>query len=296
MKTKRQTGFSLLELAIVLAIVMTLFLVAMPRFQRAEILASVSQANTDLGALQAGLNDYYTALISAGKEGAFPPAGHIAQDGWTAWQNATGSTSPNGNNENLHACSVIWVYGSFYDSKGDASLTNAAAPPTGTQHYDLRVMTSPIEALTSVPLDPFKNSGDFNSQYDYFGLNLSSEYVLRSLGPDRDADVGCHDAGFDCDCSSMCFQLGSSDPSRRVFDPAIDVEFECPGCQTLEEALHMGGAVYSPTNGSESTGDIFRTGVAPQAPKADLNGDGLVDFKDAAIFESQWRRQTEQPK
>lgn len=288
---KQSGGLSLIELLVVLAIVATLCVAALPRFQRAETFADVAQAKSDLQTLAMGMFDYHTALISAGKDGAFPPGGAIAQAGWSAWRNSSTGMDPNSPNNEMHACSFLWVPGSFYADKTDSRGVDAEGIPGGDIHYDLRVMTSPIEALTSVPRDPFKESGPLNisNQLDCFVVDISSAFVFRSLGPDGTADVGCGLYGFDCQGSAL--QLGNDNPSRPVYDGTHHLEFGCAGCTTLEEALRVGASVYSPTNGAESIGDIFRVGTSAAIPDADFNNDGEVDFKDLTLFGEQWQNQ-----
>jgi prepilin-type N-terminal cleavage/methylation domain-containing protein len=256
-------GFTLIELLIVIAIILILIAIALPNFLEAQIRARVSKANGELRSLATALFDYNTALISSNKEGIFPPAGGVAQAGWSAWNDTADSWTPNAASNKGYACSVIWVTGSFYDSAGDSSATGAAAVPGGNIHYDLRVMTSPIEAITSVPLDPFKNDGGFNAQYDYFGVNLRDTFVLRSLGPDGVAAVGCGPTGFDC--AGDWVPLGGEDdkggPSLSQTGTNIGAEFcGAPGqvCRTLAEALRIGSCVYAPTNGTKSPGDLWR--------------------------------------
>lgn len=263
-------GFTLIELLIVIAIILILIAIALPNFLEAQIRARVTKANGEMRSLATALFDYNTALISASKEGIFPPAGNVAQAGWTAWTNTASGMSPNSSDNNLHACSIIWVTGSFYDDANDGSAAQAATPPTASIHYDLRVMTSPIEAVTSVPLDPFKNDGGFNSQYDYFGLNLRDTFVLRSLGPDGIAAVGCGQNGFRCNCSRgaavggpfpACLAFGGGEkdgPTLHQTSTNIGTEFCDSGCRSVSEALRIGKCVYSPTNGTKSPGDLWR--------------------------------------
>jgi prepilin-type N-terminal cleavage/methylation domain-containing protein len=216
---KKRKGFTLIELLIVIAIILILIAIALPNFLEAQIRARVTKANGELRSLATAMFDYNTALISASKEGIFPPAGGVSQGGWSAWTNGAAWTAPNAPNNNRHACSIIWVTGSFFDNSGDASSGDAAPVPTGPSgtgglmHYDLRVMTSPIEAITGVPNDPFKNNGGFTAQYDYFGLDLRDVFVMRSLGPDGVAAVGCEQTGFNCSCSvADCLVIGEGRP------------------------------------------------------------------------------------
>jgi prepilin-type N-terminal cleavage/methylation domain-containing protein len=250
------TGFSLVELLIVISVVGILGFVAYPSYESAHVRAVVGQAEMNLQSLSIAFAEYHTTFS------AFPPAGNVSQNGWTAWQDSLDTWLPNAPSNNLYACSVLWVPGSFYDHAGDSSAGSAAFPPSGTIHYDLRMMTSPVGVLAEIPLDPFKNSGQLNSQYDYFGLNLASEYVLRSLGPDRIAAAGCEPGGFRCSCSSDCLSLENGAPGRIDFDGGASPSFGCAGCATLSEALSVGSGVYSPTNGTTSAGDIFRTSAA----------------------------------
>ena len=265
---KRKKGFTLIELLIVIAIILILIAIALPNFLEAQIRARVTKANGEMRSLATALFDYNTALISASKEGIFPPAGGVSQGmGWEPWRNNVTFGSINAPNNNRHACSILWLDGSFYCRAGLSNAAEALADcpvPTVPNHYDLRVMTSPIEAITSVPIEPFKNNGGFNAQYDYFGLDLRDTFVLRSLGPDGISAIGCEVGGFDCTCPrATCLVAGAGGNggpglNARGFDGAVDTLFGCLGCGTLAEALRVGTATYSPTNGTKSDGDLFR--------------------------------------
>ena len=258
---RKKRGFTLIELLIVIAIILILIAIALPNFLEAQIRARVTKANGELRSIATALFDYNTALISASKEGIFPPAGGVAQGGWQPWRNSSTGMSPNSPNNNAHACSIIWVLGSFYDSKGDASATDAAPVPTGDVHYDLRVMTSPIEALTATPSDPFKNNGGFTAQYDYFATDLRDSFALRSLGPDGVAAVGCGTQGFNCEGNSIAWgspSKGGPSLMATVFEGTTHTEFGCEGCDSLSEAIRVGTCAYSPTNGTKSDGDVWR--------------------------------------
>ncbi|MCB9784375.1 MAG: prepilin-type N-terminal cleavage/methylation domain-containing protein [Candidatus Omnitrophica bacterium] len=256
-RTPRCTrGFTLFEIIIVVFILVILITLAVPEFETSQRLADVAEAQQGLQAVATGIFAYKDSVDSGG---VFPPAGGVAQMNWVAW-NDDSTFTPNGPNNNFHACSVLWVNGSFYANRGDDSELYAASRPSGIVHYDLRVLTSPVEALLDIPRDPFKNDGEsLNAQFDYFGLNLSEEFVLRSVGPDGVSDAGCGFGGFNCPCAeSQCLQLGTGVANRRVFNAASDSQFGCSGCTTLEEALTFGNIVYSPTNGVASLGDLFQ--------------------------------------
>jgi prepilin-type N-terminal cleavage/methylation domain-containing protein len=258
---KRIKGFTLIELLIVIAIILILIAIALPNFLEAQIRARVTKANGEMRSLSTALFDYNTALISASKEGIFPPGGGVAQSGWKAWTDSTTDTV-NGASDNMHACSVIWVTGSFFDKKDLATSTTAA--PTNNTHFDLRVMTSPIEAMTSIPLDPFKNDGGFNAQYDYFGVNLRDTFVFRSLGPDGISQVGCDTTGFRCkSCkrgtTSGTICVDQSEAWKTTPPTDFCIAAQAKGCKSLADALRIGVCVYSPTNGTKSTGDLWRS-------------------------------------
>jgi len=249
-------GFTLIEVAIVVVILGILIVLTAPKLETSQTVATLVEAQQGLSLMATGIFAYHDATAT---DGHFPPAGGVSQTGWSPWHDTFG-TPPNFSNNHFHACSVLWVAGSFYDHKGDNSPQDAGSQPAVTTHYDLRVLTSPITALLSIPRDPFKENGELvRSQFDYFGLNLREEFVLRSIGPDGAADVGCEISGFQCACiESECLQLGTGLSNRRVFDGGVDASFECAGCATLDEALRVGNIVYSPTNGVDSRGDLFQ--------------------------------------
>lgn len=259
---KRIKGFTLIELLIVIAIILILIAIALPNFLEAQIRARVTKANGEMRSLSTAVFDYNTALISASKEGMFPPGGGVAQNGWKPWADAAVAGSNKASN-GMHACPVIWVSGSFYTKANDASTQGA--PPTSNVHYDLRVMTSPIEALTTVPLDPFKNDGGFNAQYDYFGVNLRDTFIFRSLGPDGIPAVSAIGAnGFRSDtCTSSGTATTACLDKSEAWTSTPPSEFcttaQAKGCRSLADALRIGICVYSPTNGTKSSGDLWRS-------------------------------------
>jgi hypothetical protein len=51
---------------------------------------------------------------------------------------------------------------------------------------------------------------------------------------------------------------GGPSLSGRKFDGTRDTGFGCTECGTLAEALRVGTATYSPTNGTKSDGDLWR--------------------------------------
>ncbi len=257
-KTRCSNGFTIIEIIIVFFILGILITIAIPEVERSRKVANLAEAQQGMNVLATGIFAYKDSTMTGGH---FPPAGGVMQSGWSPWTDRASGMDPNSSDNHFHACSILWLGGAFYSQKGDDRAQFAASPPVSNTHYDLRVLTSPVETLTVIPRDPFKENGEFErSQYEYFGINLMEEFVLRSLGPDGTADIGCEVNGFNCGCiEADCLQLGSTLPGRRVFDMSVDSNFGCPGCTTLNEALRLGEAVYSPTNGVESRGDLFFT-------------------------------------
>jgi hypothetical protein len=204
----------------------------------------------------------------------FSPAGGVAQTGWSPWTNGANIGFPNASGNDFHACSLLWTVGSFYDSQGDDGPSDAASSPAGSIHFDLRTLTTPLGYLISLPFDPFKPTAQPapSHTYDFFALDVRSEFVIRGLGPDRDADVGCAPSGLACGCATEdCPRLTALGGSHS-YNSAAKTEFQCPGCGTYEEALRYGGCAYSPTNGAESSGDLFLTSLETQPPDPSSRG------------------------
>jgi len=116
-----------------------------------------------------------------------------------------------------------------------------------------------------LPLDPFKLPGSFSfaAQYDYFGLNLNNTFVLRSVGPDGRANIGCSPQGFNCFCvrGVDCLVANGLEGCGLTHGvvSAIGTELDSFGViDNLEDAFAFGSVNYSPTNGIASWGDLLR--------------------------------------
>ncbi|WP_320158220.1 pilin [Kangiella spongicola] len=71
MQMKKQAGFTLIELMIVIAIIGILAAVAIPAYQDYVARSQVAEGMATAGAVKTGLTEYYTA------QGSFPPAGQF---------------------------------------------------------------------------------------------------------------------------------------------------------------------------------------------------------------------------
>jgi type IV pilus assembly protein PilA len=68
MQTKKQAGFTLIELMIVIAIIGILAAVAIPAYQDYVARSQVAEGMATAGAVKTGITEFYTA------QGAYPPA------------------------------------------------------------------------------------------------------------------------------------------------------------------------------------------------------------------------------
>jgi hypothetical protein len=232
------------------------------------------KASGELRSLKAAVRDYRFILEKNGRKPTAPPGGDVSQQDWKPWRDEVDFGPPNAPNNGVHACSILWTEGSFYDDAGDNTPEDAARVPTGNTHYDLRVLSTPIGALMGIPIDPFKNGGaSFSSQYDFFGLDLEKAIVLRSLGPDGDADAGCGPEGFHCACI----------PGECLTETGkVGIEFG-EGFSSVEEALAWGRAVYSPTNGAQSSGDIWRYTDMTLPPDHPVPEEFIPDLRESDV-------------
>lgn len=72
---KKNTGFTLIELMIVVAIVGVLAAISLPVYQNYIARSQIAEAMSTAGAMKASISDYLAA------QGVFPPAGHFTSMG-----------------------------------------------------------------------------------------------------------------------------------------------------------------------------------------------------------------------
>lgn len=120
---KREKGFTLIELMIVVAIIGILAAIAIPRF--ADLIKKAKEGGTkgNLGAIRSALSVYYSD-----NEGKYPGA---SADGADANLNIlvptyldAFPTVKTGRGEHADVSSVHAYRGTTYDSKGDATITD----------------------------------------------------------------------------------------------------------------------------------------------------------------------------
>ena len=126
------------------------------------------------------------------------------------------------------------IYPPAADRDGYLVLVDSA---TGaTSGYVSWLLTTPIAHQASLPNDPFSPRVYGNAPRLYrYATNGLACWIMASVGPDGELD---------------------SD-----FEAYVSVD-EC-ACDITRWATHLGGSggiEYDPTNGTESRGDIFRTG------------------------------------
>lgn len=122
---------------------------------------------------------------------------------------------------------------------------NAYPEALGPTFINLRVVTTPIAYMTSLPEDPFPTKGiegspfaRFARYYHYGSMPIetpASRWALASNGPDSNSDT-----------PSIRFYPGYS---AALFYEGVTPE---PGGDVFKWTL------YDPTNGTISPGDIFR--------------------------------------
>jgi len=162
MHVDMRRGFSFLELLIVGIVLLVLISIAIPRFNRARTFAAIAEVNSDMLELSTAIHDYRKTLEITGGVPVFPPSGLVSQGPpWSPWIDSVDFGHPNFENNNFHACSIVWVEGSFYNDQFDSSAGDAASPPSNSEHYDLRVMTSPMEVLSVASTRSLQAPGEF---------------------------------------------------------------------------------------------------------------------------------------
>jgi prepilin-type N-terminal cleavage/methylation domain-containing protein len=118
-------------------------------------------------------------------------------------------------------------------------------------------ITTPVAYLTSLPEDVFRQhlpadvAIPFNFRnYGYGAMEIinPSRYVLESAGPDLDMDTYISTgAQFDPDITALAFYPG--------YSPDL---FSETGVSVNNGASYFKYIMYDPTNGTVSSGDIFR--------------------------------------
>ncbi len=105
--------------------------------------------------------------------------------------------------------------------------TASRLPKTGEHLFTVpRAITTPVGYLSLLPADRFQRDGSLGLGYAYY--NDAGGWILFSPGPDQDYDI--------------------TDPAR-VYDSET----------TQPSLLLIGGPwTYDPTNGTESSGDVWR--------------------------------------
>jgi Tfp pilus assembly protein PilE len=166
---KNITGFTLMEVAILLMIVSILVLIAIPQFRTAEVKSKISLARGQLNTLGSALEAYYTDYQS------YPPTPYSEPS-------VPDKADDGGSNRT-----------SYYTLR----------PLTTPVAYIARIPEDPFADKSTPPTydQGYSRFGHFNAGYAYrhakgsgrptfpSARELGDDWVLSSVGPDRDYDL-----------------------------------------------------------------------------------------------------------
>ncbi|MCC7392798.1 prepilin-type N-terminal cleavage/methylation domain-containing protein [Candidatus Sumerlaeota bacterium] len=235
--TAKKSGFTLIELLIVVAIIAILAAIAVPNFLEAQTRAKVTRAKADHRTIATALESYFV------DNNKYPP------------QASTPPGSPYPNNP-------LAVWG------GEGIASNGS--PYVNDRPIAWVLSSPIAYLSSTQAvfrDPFfagigKNGTSIVNDTKYY--NYSGDYVGgRIYDAAQDGSVAQFEATSAALRQVSGWHLRSrgpdSDYERRIDGWADLIRYRgTPGTGTTGNGGI--GAVYDPTNGTKSSGDISRFG------------------------------------
>ena len=131
---RKQKGFSLIELLIVVAIILIIAAIAIPNLLRAKIAANESSAAASVRTLVTANIEYSTSYPAAGY------AANIASLGPTA---STGCTTPSSTN----ACIIDWVLSQ--GTKSGYILASTGSSAVGTANTQFVASATPQNANTT---------------------------------------------------------------------------------------------------------------------------------------------------
>lgn len=249
----RSNGFTLIELLIVIAIILILIAIALPNFLEAQIRAKVTRAEADIRNLATAIEFFRTEYshypVGTDDPAAVPVEVRTLFERYGAYGFYTFRTVFSGN-----AASTL----GFFDL------------PANTPVGVVPGLTTPNPYIESIPTDPFTTvPGFITYSYREDRAQPVNGWVVTSFGPDMDEG---ENPG----------KTASGDPPRPLLMPLLDARGAGRNGDINERAAHPGsdatgfaGAAkaprglmevellalaYSPTNGTKSEGDIYRTG------------------------------------
>lgn len=226
-------GFTFVELLIVLCIVTLLSLIAVPNFLEAETRAGVASAADNQNRMAMALSTY-----------------NIDYDAYPSyWPFSTGGgyVAPMAVVKNYNK--ALFDVAGYFGNTSASNVPTFAFPPTGSGHGI--GLTTPVAYLTTYPVDEF---GPFRpTTYNFVGG--AQDFLVWSWGPDgTDQLDGGTNTSFGHKAAEYIVRGNQPLPSPYLLaGPTV-------GILPLGAPRQGTGAfTYNPTNGTASSGDIWRT-------------------------------------
>lgn len=225
-------GFTLIELLIVVAIIAILAAIAVPNFLEAQTRSRVSRVQADQRSVQIAIESYYVDCSSyPAQASSFPSQGAY---GVNDVENAPLTAS------------VSCRYMPTFMHKG---------PPNAADYTDrVYTLTTPIQYMSAFVADPFATSKGASYSYSTAGTNGQS-WIMWSYGPDSDERMQNPDTAPDApDGNGSDIVITTGGPWRN--QPGVETNYFSPVMRIPSEKLLI--ATYDPTNGTNSSGDVYK--------------------------------------
>jgi prepilin-type N-terminal cleavage/methylation domain-containing protein len=226
---KRVKGFTLIELLIVVAIIAILAAIAVPNFLEAQTRAKVSRVRSDLRTLATAMESYYVDC------GAYPQQSSSIRTVYT-----------------LDGSGVFGVNDATSAADGALVLNM----PTFRRKYNgndrLMTLTTPQSYITSYLSDTFATTRGASFSYSR-AVGVSAGWILWSFGPDGDENKG-QAAGPGTISPAM---FGGNIAVVNGRPPFVETTYYNPSVNNPTPSL-TNNATYDPTNGTTSSGDVYR--------------------------------------
>lgn len=233
---RRLRAFTLIELMIVIAIILILAAIAVPRYFEAQTRSQVSRVKAELRSLATAIESYRI------DHREYPPA----------------TSDPAA--MSLQVASILGPLASGF------STLNLGGKPGQTAGIDFHALTTPMAYISSVPFDPFAEPIHESAiPYGYLPTTRTRDgWVLSSVGPDRDfiAPDGRGNANTANPLSTAADPLspaGIADLNERAVIEVMEGSTAFAPADRSSLNLYLADLTYDPTNGAYADGDVLRT-------------------------------------